>query len=196
MSGEVVRKRDLVHPCVNCAALPVAWPGAYDEPGHRAGVHSRPPSPRPVARKRRCASHLREHEAHLREGRRDRLRETRYGITGKEFGELVIAQGGGCACGLTHAQSRNHQGKLALHADHDHEREAACVAAGRHPAGVACKHCVRGALGARCNREIVGRFTPDQLRRLADYIEHPTAQRIGWWDQDSNTPVATDTTHL
>jgi Recombination endonuclease VII len=143
---------------------------------------TRPPTPRPIKARGYCASHLREVEQAERERTRDRLRAKRYGITGQQFGELVDAQGGGCACGLTHSASRNHQGKLTLHTDHDHEREAKCVAAGRHPEGVACPLCVRGALGARCNREIVGRFTPQQLRNLAAYMERPTAERLGWWD--------------
>lgn len=175
--GDPVRKRDLIHPCRRCAELP-----ATVESEH--GIHQeyRPPVPRPVTGKGRlllCATHRREHTAALKDGAADRQRARRFGVTVERWRELIAAQGGGCACGLTHSQS-----KKRLAADHDHAREAECVRLGRHPAGSACEHCVRGGLGDQCNRLVVGRFTSDQLRRLADYMDNPTAQRLGWWDDD------------
>jgi hypothetical protein len=177
--GDRVRKRDLIHPCHRCAELPV-------DPGPFAGTTEerelRPPTPRPVTGKGRlllCATHRREHTAALKDGRADRQRARRFGVTVARWRELIAAQGGGCACGLPHSGS-----KKRLAADHDHAREAECVRLGRHPAGSACEHCVRGGLGDQCNRLVVGRFTSAQLRNLADYMDTPTAQRLGWWDAD------------
>jgi hypothetical protein len=173
-------KRELVHPCARCAELPPA------DDADRLGLvqrETRPPEPRPVTggRLELCATHRREHTAALKTGAADRQRTRRFGLTRADWHDLIAAQGGGCACGLTHATS-----KRRLAADHDHDREAECVRLGRHPAGQACKHCVRGALGTQCNQVVIGRFTSDQLRRLADYQDHPTAQRLGWWDDDSD----------
>lgn len=182
-------KRELIHPCARCAELPEPWPGAYDEPGHRVGVHSRPPEPRPVTggTLKLCATHRREHTAALKAGAADRQRTRRFGVTRDDWLQLIAAQGGGCACGLTHAKSAR-----GLASDHDHGREAECVRLGRHPAGQACKHCMRGALGTQCNQVVMGRFTSDQLRRLADYQDNPTAQRLGWWDDDDLTDLTDD----
>jgi hypothetical protein len=182
-SFKLARIRDLVHPCKRCRELPEPRDGAYAEPGHQVGVHSRPPAPRPLKARGYCASHLREVQRAERERAADRRRGKHYGITRLEFAELLAAQGGGCACGKVHGATRRNGSPIRQPAtDHDHGRQAACVAAGRHDADTCCKRCVRGALGLRCNREIVGRFTPEQLRNLADYIERPTAQRLGWWD--------------
>jgi hypothetical protein len=174
-------KRELIHPCARCAELPAAV-----EPGH--GIHQeyRPPVPRPVTggTLKLCATHRRAHTAALKEGRADRLRERRFGVTREEWEQLKAAQGGGCACGVDHRSSR-----IRLVGDHDHEREKECVRLGRHEASDAkvsraCKRCVRGAAGGQCNQVVLGRFTSAQLRNLADYMDTPTAQRLGWWDDD------------
>lgn len=167
-------KRELIHPCARCAELPelgaVPWSPQW----------WRPEVPRPVTggTLKLCATHRREHVAALKTGAADRQRTRRFGVTRAEWHDLIAAQGGGCACGLPHATS-----KRRLVADHDHDREAECVRLGRHPAGRACTHCVRGALGTQCNQVVVGRFTSAQLRNLADYQDHPTAERLGWWDE-------------
>ena len=111
--GDRVRKRDMIHPCKRCAALPVAWSGAYEEPGHRVGVHSRPPTPRPVKERGYCASHLRDVQAEERKRGRDQRRAKNYGLTPERCAELVAAQGGACACGLTHARSRTRDSSTA-----------------------------------------------------------------------------------
>lgn len=180
-SAERVLKRDLIHPCRRCAALPA-------RPEHPAfqelATEHRPATPRPVKARGYCASHLRDVIAEERQRERDRRRAKRYGITPVQFAELVAAQGGTCACGLTHARSRRKGvAVLALATDHDHARQAECVRLGRHDDTTCCEHCVRGGLGRRCNTEIIGRFTSDQLRRLADYQDHPTAERLGWWNE-------------
>jgi hypothetical protein len=183
-------KRELIHPCKRCRTLPdaSAQPRTVEE---LAAGSWRPAEPRPLKARGYCASHLRDVIAEERERGRNQRRAKSYGLTPERWQELVAAQGNACACGLTHSKSRGTNGSQAahaavLHTDHDHARQAECVAAGRHGPETACEHCVRGALGRRCNREIIGRFTSDQLRRLADYMENPTAQRLGWWDDPTD----------
>jgi hypothetical protein len=182
------RKRDLIHPCKRCQALPLLSEVEHNEFGTPAAAR-RPPTPRPVKARGYCASHLRDVEQEERERARDQRRAKHYGLTPERFAELVAAQGDACACGLTHARSRTRDSSaagaaMALAVDHDHDRQAECVRLGRHRPETACEHCVRGALGRRCNTEIIGRFTSAQLRNLADYMDTPTAQRLGWWDDD------------
>ena len=179
-------KRELVHPCKRCRALPTLGELEAIRPGMGADLESRPDVPRPIKARGYCASHLRDVIAEERQRGRDRRREKTYGLTPERFRELVAAQGGGCACGLTHSRSRRKGVPvLALATDHDHDRQAECVRLGRHGPETACEHCVRGAAGRRCNTEIIGRFTSAQLRNLADYMDNPTAQRLGWWDDDT-----------
>lgn len=186
------RKRELVHPCAWCAELPLAdaQPRTVEE---LAAGTWRPPEPRPATggTLKLCATHRREHQRALKAGARDRYRTKQYGLTPERWRQLVAAQGGACACGLTHSKSRGTNGSQAkdaavLAVDHSHARQAECVAAGRHGPETACEHCVRGALGRQCNQVILGRFTSAQLRALADYQDNPTAQRLGWWDESEN----------
>lgn len=183
------RKRDLIHPCARCAELPALADVEFNEFGTPAGPW-RPDIPRPTSGSRPplCSSHRREHTAALKTSAADRRRQDRYGITAQEFAELKDAQGGGCACGLLHEHSDR-----GLATDHDHAREAECVRLGRHPAGQACKFCVRGAAGTQCNAVVLGRFTPTQLENLAAYMRHPTAERLGWW-RTRRTPFTDDST--
>jgi hypothetical protein len=187
-------RRELIHPCKRCAALSElpALPGGYEAVEHLPGdgqlEQYRPATPRPVTggTLKLCATHRREHTAALKEGRADRLRERRFGVTREEWKQLKAAQGGGCACGVDHRSSR-----IRLVGDHDHEREKECVRLGRHEASDAkvsraCKRCMRGAAGGQCNQVIIGRFTSAQLRNLADYMDNPTAQRLGWWNDDDD----------
>lgn len=150
---------EVVHPCIDCRLLPVAWPGAYDEPGHRVGVHSRPPEPRPIKGKRRCDSHLREHNERLRRKRSSARRLATHGVDDDLMAQAIEAQGGGCACGNAFAP------KYTPRTDHNHRvaREE-CDHDEKH----ACPHCFRGGLHDQCN-VIIGRMSSDQLRRLADY---------------------------
>lgn len=71
----------------------------------------------------------------------------RYGITRKEYDQMLEKQGGGCAiC----SKSPSEVGPLCV--DHDHS----C-----HPGRTACKSCVRGLLCQDCNRGL-GMFKDDQ----------------------------------
>lgn len=80
---------------------------------------------------------------------------TKYGITLKEYDEILSKQGGGCAiCGKTSER----EGK-SLAVDHSHKKPFP----------------VRGILCQYCNHRLVGRHNdPDLLRRIADYISQDT----------------------
>lgn len=172
-----VRARDLVHPCKRCRALPVRSPDWSAMNGD--ATEWRPESPRPLKARGYCASHLRDVERTEKESRSVSWRKHRRGLDEDDQAELLAEQDGACACGVVHATA-----KTAMHVDHDHEREGLCVAAGRHPAGKSCHRCARGLAGNQCNRIVLGRYTAAQLRSLADYLERPTAQRLGWWNDD------------
>ena len=85
--------------------------------------------------------------------RRSHLK-VKFGITPEDYGQMLAAQGDGCAiCG--NGRNRNSPSREYLHIDHDHET-------GR----------VRGILCDRCN-QVLGHFGDDPalLRRAADYLE-------------------------
>lgn len=83
-----------------------------------------------------------------------RIRKT-FGLTRKDYFELLADQGGTCAICLRQSRTRR------LSIDHDHKT-------GR----------VRGLLCNQCNKEMLGaaRDDPAVLRRAIDYLEHPPAE--------------------
>lgn len=139
-----------VHICVDCKAMPEG---------------ERPTTPRPAPhggpRSRRCATH---HLAWKR-ARRTKTRDTRvrrvYGLSPEQHAELWTFQGEACICGRRPSRAPD--------IDHDH---ACCDG----PAS--CGRCVRGLLCRQCNREVIGRYSAEQLRALADYIENPPMARL------------------
>jgi hypothetical protein len=170
---EVVLGAHREHPCVRCALLPVAKPGDYDRPGHRVGVHSRPPEPRPIDKRSpagnpHCVSHWREVLEERRRANSAGYRRRTHGISDDVAALVLAEQGGGCACGRPFAR------KYTPRTDHSHQvaREVC-----DHPENVACPRCYRGALHDACNVAI-GRFSADQLEALAAYIRQPTTARI------------------
>lgn len=180
-------KRELIHPCARCAELPglPELPGGYEAVEHMPAdgqpERYRPPVPRPVTGTRPplCATHRRAHTATLKERTADAQRTRRFGVSVQDWTDLREAQGGACACGVDHRSAR-----VRLAAEHDHDRQRKCIAAGRHGPKTACKRCMRGAAGSQCNQIVLARFTPAQLRNLANYLEHPPAEQLGWWDDD------------
>lgn len=105
-----------------------------------------------VAYKRRNAAA----RARYAEQRRGYDIERKFGITGKQYDQILAVQGGVCALCRTNRGSINFGGKpRRLAVDHDHDT-------GR----------VRGLLCERCNRG-VGLLGDDPalLRRAADYID-------------------------
>ena len=87
---------------------------------------------------------------------------TTYGITGADYDELLVKQGGVCAICKGKRSYR-------LDVDHDHKLEAL---------GLPPRKTVRGLLCRQCNRKIL-RSAKDNvavLRAAADYLEAPPAQ--------------------
>jgi hypothetical protein len=178
-SGSIVRRAHLVHPCITCAALPVApsvMDGVYRAPD--SVMEFRPAEPRPLdpesgPRIPECATHRRARLAAQKARRRASARVRDRGVAEEDRDELWAAQGSACICG----RALTSTGKAPT-LDHDHRR-----AAGHdHDTVKACRRCARGALCDTCNRVLVGRYSPTQLRMVARYIEHPTAELLGWWD--------------
>jgi hypothetical protein len=86
--------------------------------------------------------------SHRKQAREGHLRRT-FGISQKDYADLLARQGGGCAiCGRPPK-------KAALHVDHDHETNA-----------------VRGLLCVGCNNAL-GQFkdSPVLLARASSYLE-------------------------
>jgi hypothetical protein len=113
-------------------------------------------------RELRMALH-RRHQAEDPEGYRRYMRAAKlrsnYGITPKQYADMLEAQGGVCAiCG-----SPDPGGKPHFAVDHDHS----CC-----PGSRSCGRCVRGLLCAKCNNGI-GMFadSPDRLRGAIAYLE-------------------------
>lgn len=153
---------EIVHPCIDCRELPL--------PDTLAGVTAeatygsdavRPPEPRPIKGKRRCASHLRDRNEVLRKRRSSARRLATHGVSDELSAQAREAQGGGCACG------RPFSPKYTPRTDHSHQ-----VARGEcgHDPDHACPNCYRGDLHDQCN-VIIGRMSPAQLRNLASYVE-------------------------
>jgi hypothetical protein len=71
------------------------------------------------------------------------------GLTADEIDAVIALQGG---CAICHRTNR------PLQLDHDHR----C-----HPGPVGCRHCVRGAVCARCNKAI---YCLDDSPALADAL--------------------------
>ena len=87
---------------------------------------------------------------------RDRYLQTTYGITLKEYNDILAFQGGGCACCGSKAKTR------ALHVDHSHRTGL-----------------VRGIVCAACNsafRKL--KDNPHIAEAAAHYLTYPPAQAV------------------
>lgn len=174
----VVRRAHLVHPCITCAALPdpaglMTLPEGFTEwrPQHPRAI-----DPKSSPRLPECASHRRDRIEAQKARRRAANRVRSRGVSEDDRDELWAAQGGACICG----RQLTSTGKAPT-LDHDHARAKALC---EHDPAKACRRCARGSLCDTCNRILVGRYSPTQLRMVARYIEHPTAELLGWWADD------------
>jgi hypothetical protein len=119
------------------------------------------PAPHPGPR---CATHHREFRKAQKGRTRDRIVETTYGITPKQYAALKAAQGGRCAvCQVATGRTK------ALAVDHDHE----CC-----PGPVSCGKCVRGLLCGPCNQDVIGRYGIAKLYRAIAYLLDPPARAV------------------
>lgn len=96
-----------------------------------------------------CATHYRELH----------YRYAKYGLTAKQYDEMIEAQGGCAICHESVPKGRQH-------VDHDHS----CC-----PGQTSCGACVRGILCDTCNVGL-GMFSDDiqRLQAAIDYLKEPT----------------------
>lgn len=138
------------HACIDCAALP---------------VDDRPLKPRPAVhggpRSLRCATHHRR----FRLAQKFRAHATyvakTYGIDAEEQAELWEFQGERCPCGRRPTRMPD--------TDHDH---SCCNGP------TSCGKCVRGLTCRACNRDLLGRYSAEQLEALASYLRDPPMARL------------------
>jgi recombination endonuclease VII len=181
-----VRIADRVHPCVDCAALPVG-PGVLVDvggtmPNGPDGPRYRPARPRvATGRPPRCVTHRRPHLKAAKARRRASERTSRTGFPEGDRAALWAAQGERCGiCAVPLNAERK-----APELDHDHGR----ARQHDHPDDQVCRACARGLLCRTCNLHVVGRLDRAALlRALAWTAGTNTATSMGWWD---NTPKET-----
>lgn len=111
------------------------------------------PAPHPGPR---CATHHRAITKARKNATAGKLREQRYGLTPEQFDTLWEAQGRVCAICRRPVKVRRPQ------VDHDHVTGE-----------------VRGLTCKPCNRELLGRYSADDLRRALDYLANPPAHILG-----------------
>lgn len=140
--------------CVDCAELP-------DD--------QRPRKLRPTdgaPRKPRCATHKRAERKRAKAAAHVTYVTKTYGISAEFQRRLWEFQGETCPCGRqpTRFPDTDHDHRLAR--EHD------------HPVEQACEECMRGMCCRACNTYVLGRYSAEQLRALARYLEDPPAQRL------------------
>lgn len=133
------------------------------------GATPRPAVARPTdeaPRKPRCATHKRAERKRAKAAAHATYVFKTYGISRKFQRMLWEFQGEACPCGR--------QPRRFPDTDHDHRlaREH------DHPEDQACEECMRGLCCRACNTYVLGRYSAEQLRALARYIEDPPAQRL------------------
>lgn len=176
-----VRIADRIHPCVDCAALPVGPGVLVDVGGVKPygpnGPEFRPPRPRAATgRPPRCHRHGQLHQKALRAARNARSRERSRGFA-EEDRELLWAEQGE-RCGICHVPLKVE--KKAPELDHDHDR----AAEHDHPDDQVCRACARGLLCRTCNLHVVGRMDSAALLRAVTWSSDNPAVRLGWWSTD------------
>jgi hypothetical protein len=116
----------------------------------------------------RCLEHHRERKRWASKQAHGKRLEKVYQITSAIYDFIYKWQGGVCyGC----RKAKGTRRRLAV--DHDH-RKAREVCG--HDPNMGCPNCIRSLLCNYCN-EVVGRLDADALRRLAEVLEDPPAQR-------------------
>lgn len=163
-----VRIADRIHPCVDCAALPLVHPDGPE--------FARPPRPRAATgRPPRCHRHGQLHQKRLRAARNARSRERSRGFAEEDRGLLWAEQGQ--RCGICHVPLNVE--KKAPELDHAHDR----AHDHDHPDDQVCRACARGLLCRTCNLHVVGRLDSAALLRAVSWPYDNPAARLGWWDE-------------
>lgn len=116
----------------------------------------------------RCDEHWRERKRVASKAAHGKRLEKVYQITAAVYDFIYKWQGGVCyGCGRAKGKRRR------LCVDHDHRK---AVEECGHDPNMGCPNCIRSLLCAYCN-EVIGRLDADGLRRLAEVLEDPPAQR-------------------
>jgi Recombination endonuclease VII len=131
------------------------------------GIAAWRPTPHGGPRTPLCVTHNRARKKRNRARSHELRTEKTYGITGAEYAEIKLFQGGKCAiCQRATGATKN------LAVDHQHHKDGC-----DHVPDVGCRACVRGLLCGPCNQTI-GAWDVDALVRAIVYLRNPPAQVV------------------
>lgn len=154
--------------CLDCAVLPPRPQNVFG----RDGIDFRPGKPRPIdtrstPRRPRCTTHWRAADKARKAAQSAARSRKRSGLDDDTRAALWTIQGRRCPCGRQPSRG-------VPDADHDHQ----LARLHEHAEDVACSDCMRGFLCRQCNRELVGRYSAEQLRSVLAYLEDPPMRRL------------------
>lgn len=112
------------------------------------------PTPHPGPR---CVTHHRAFKKAQKARNHDQYVQRTYGLAKGDYARLYLAQGGKCAICLKATGT----GAKKLAVDHDHKTGE-----------------VRGLLNARCNHDLLGFFSREDLVRAIEYLDNPPARKV------------------
>jgi hypothetical protein len=115
----------------------------------------------------RCFTHHQVKKKATRLAASERRVTKTYGLSPAQYNALYEAQGGRCyICRIARGVVR----RLAV--DHDH------TVCSDHAPETGCPRCVRALLCKRCNYNLIGMYSPEQLARAIEVLTDPPAQKV------------------
>ena len=151
--------------CVDCAALPALTPGEWSELLENV-TEWRPKIWRPTnhaPRSPRCATHQRGTHKAAKAQRQATYQVGTYGLAPEVHAALLEIQDHRCWICRKPSKVR------ALASDHDHN----CC-----PGDTSCGECVRGKLCRRCNYDLIGMYSIEQLLTAISYLQGNTPMAL------------------